>query len=199
MGVDRGPVGVVLAGGIGRRMGGAKLGVALGGRPLLAYPVAAMREALRDVVAIAKEDSELPALVGLEIWIEPELPRHPLIGLVTALELAGGRAVLSCPGDLPLLRSQTIRRLVLAAGSSSAPAVVAFASGRVQPLLGCFTAESSSRLRDAVARGERATDAVAALGAEPVALEDPQELFNVNTPEDLLAAARMLERQTGEG
>jgi len=57
------PVGVVLAGGAGRRIGGDKATVELAGRPLLLYPLAAVRAVLRDVAVVAKRVTALPPLV----------------------------------------------------------------------------------------------------------------------------------------
>ena len=54
---SRAAVGVVLAGGRGLRMGGSKLSLVLCGRPLIAYPIAAMQAAVRDVAVIAKATS----------------------------------------------------------------------------------------------------------------------------------------------
>ena len=59
--MSRPSVGVVLAGGPGRRMGGDKAVVALDGRPLLLYPLAALRAAgIADVALVAKRATELP-------------------------------------------------------------------------------------------------------------------------------------------
>src|SRR6202035_425126 len=104
-------VGVVLAGGLGRRLGGSKATVRLNGQPLIAYPLRAVQEALGAAVVVAKADSELPALPGVEVWTEPPEPRHPLTGIVHALGLAEGRSVLVCAGDLPLVPAELIRQL----------------------------------------------------------------------------------------
>src|SRR5271169_6084302 len=100
---DPPPIGVVLAGGRGIRMGCSKSAVALRGRPLISYPLQALRAALGDVAVIGKPDLELPSLPGVMVWIEPEEPRHPLIGIVEAIALAGGRPVLVCAVDLPFV------------------------------------------------------------------------------------------------
>lgn len=97
------PIGVVLAGGSGRRMGGSKATVQLRGRPLISYPLEALQRALREVTVIAKADTELPQMPGVTVWIEPTTPRHPLVGIVQALALAAGRPVLIVAGDLSLI------------------------------------------------------------------------------------------------
>jgi molybdopterin-guanine dinucleotide biosynthesis protein A len=190
------PVGVVLAGGEGRRIGGAKALVELGGRPLICYPLEAVRRALGDVAVVAKLGTELPELPGLTVWIEPDTPRHPLVGIVHALGLAGGRPVLVCAADLPFVTPALVGALAWADAGGS-PAVVASSEGRIQPLLGCYQPCACGLLAPwlAGAAGEvRLGELVARLG--PRTVEAPQQaLFNVNTPDDLLVAAAMLDRR----
>jgi molybdopterin-guanine dinucleotide biosynthesis protein A len=190
------PIGVVLAGGRGLRMGGSKLTVALRGEPLISYPLRALRAVLPEVAVIGKPDLELPDLPGIMVWIEPEEPHHPLIGLVEALALAGGRPVLVCASDLPFVTPALIDRLASASGGG-APAVIATsASSGPQPLLGRYEAAAAELLAPA-ARAALAPvrDAVAAIGPRLLEVEDQQELFNVNSPDDLLLAAAMLDRR----
>ncbi|HEY6781351.1 MAG TPA: NTP transferase domain-containing protein, partial [Thermoleophilaceae bacterium] len=73
-------IGVVLAGGAGSRMGGGKPAALVGGRPLIAYPLAALGEVCERVAIVCKPTTELPQLDGAERWEEPELPLHPLTG-----------------------------------------------------------------------------------------------------------------------
>jgi molybdopterin-guanine dinucleotide biosynthesis protein A len=184
-----GAIGVVLAGGRGRRMGGSKLGVLLHGRPLIAYPLQALAAALDDVAVIAKpgvELPELPELPELMVWIEPEEPHHPLVGIVAALELAGGRPIVTCPADMPFVSPSLIVRLSQTR-PKGAPAVITAHAGQTQPLLGCYQPEAASLLADAARRAEvRTRDAVAAISPRVLEVEDPVELINVNSPEDLL-------------
>jgi molybdopterin-guanine dinucleotide biosynthesis protein A len=184
-----------LAGGLGRRIGGAKATVALNRRPLISYPLDAVWRALGNVAIVAKPDTELPSLPGAVVWIEAPEPRHPLIGILHALSLAEGRAVLVCAGDMPFVTAELVGAIARAdPGSSSA--VVASSGGELQPLLACYRPAALALLAPA-ARDPAVSLRDAATSLRPVIyeVEDPDLLFNVNTPDDLLQAAAMLDRR----
>src|SRR5690348_1240038 len=89
-------------------MGRAKALVPLGGRPLVAWPLAAAATAGLEPVVIAKPGSELPD--GVTVWHEPDEISHPLAGLVCALERAGAPLVaLAC--DMPFVTPGLLARL----------------------------------------------------------------------------------------
>ena len=196
MGETRDPIGVVLAGGTGRRIGGGKAGVLLRGTPLVASPIAALQLVLAEVVVVAKAGTELPPLPGIAIWTEPEQPRHPLAGIVHALEHAGGRSVLVCAGDLPFVEASLVWRLVTE-DAGGAAALVPRAGGRLQPLLARYEPAALRPLAAALASGApgRLSDLVEGLAPRVLELEDGRSFFNVNVPEDLLTAAAMLDDQ----
>jgi len=188
-------VGAILAGGGGRRIGGDKAIVELHGRPLISYPLEAVRETLGRVAIVAKADTKLPYVSGVTVWIEPDPRRHPIIGIMQALALADGRPVLVCGADLPFVSAQLVKRLAKAS-PGRAPAVIACARGEVQPLLGCYHRRALPLLRgDARAVDCPLRETIAAM--EPVLLEvdDPDELFDVDSPDDLLQAAAMMDRR----
>jgi molybdopterin-guanine dinucleotide biosynthesis protein A len=193
------PIGVVLAGGLGRRIGGSKATVELHGKPLVAYPLEAMRGVLSEVAIIAKPDTELPDMAGVTLWIEPPGRRHPLVGIVHALGLAAGRAVLVCAADLPFVSPAVIGRL---AGENprGAPAVIATCDGAVQPLLGCYQPGALELLAGpAEESGVTLREAIASIRPRLLEVDDPDTLFNINTPDELLQAAAMLDRRRRQG
>lgn len=190
-GCRSGPLGVVLAGGLGRRLGGDKAVAELAGRPLISYPVEAMRAALPEVVVIAKADTRIPPLSGVGLWNEPATPRHPVAGIMAALRFAAGRPVFVCAGDLPFVTPALISRIA-AADAGGAPAVVAARGAEMQPLLGVYRPPAGELLRYS---DRPLRELVAAIGPRLVEVEDPEALFNVNTPADLLRAAEMLGRR----
>jgi molybdopterin-guanine dinucleotide biosynthesis protein A len=191
----RAPIGVVLAGGRGRRIGGSKATVELCGRPLIQYPLMALSGVLDEVAIVAKADTELPGMPGVTVWIEPPEPRHPLIGIVEALGLADGRSVLVCAGDMPFL-SPALLRTLAAADPQGTPAVLAVCEGRLQPFPGLYLPRAAAPLRAAALSGDaKLTDAVAALGPRLLDVQERETFFNVNLPEDILHAAAILDRR----
>jgi molybdenum cofactor guanylyltransferase len=189
------PVGAILAGGGGRRIGGDKAIVELDGRPLISYPLEAVRQALGQVAILAKADTKLPYVSGVTVWIEPEPRRHPLVGITQALALADGRPAFVCGADLPFVSPKLVRRLVKTDPGRS-PAVIACAYGEMQPLLGCYHRRALTLLEEQAANdGSPLRDAIAALDPVLLEVEDPEELFDIDSPDDLLQAAAMLDRR----
>jgi molybdopterin-guanine dinucleotide biosynthesis protein A len=190
------PIGVILAGGLGRRIGGGKAMVNLRGRPLISYPLEAVWRALGSAAIVAKIDSPLPNLPGVTVWHEPDTPHHPLVGIVHALGLAEGRSVVVCGLDFPLVDAELISTIA-GADARGAPAVVAAGEGRLQPLVARYEPAALAPLASALEAADdiRLTDAVAALEPRAHVVADPESLFNVNSPDDLLLADAMLERR----
>jgi molybdenum cofactor guanylyltransferase len=176
-------------------MGGGKAVVKLDRRPLVSYPLEAVWRALGNVAVVAKVDTELPSLPGAAIWIEPSEPRHPLTGILHALSLAEGRRVLICAADMPLVTPSLIGALAFA-DAGGAPAVVASTQGQLQPLLARFAPSALQPLSQAARDpGVALREAVAALHPVLYEVEDRDCLFNVNSPDDLLQAAAMLDHR----
>lgn len=182
------PVGVVLAGGRGRRIGGDKAIVELEGRPLVLYPLEALHEVCDDVAVVAKRDSLLPALAGVaDLWVEPDEPRHPLAGVAHALHLAAGRSVLAVAVDLPCIDGATLRAIAQA-DPGPAAVVAPRVHGRLQPLCALYTPRALEGLA-AFDPTAPATDIIESLGVREVEVADASAFLNINRPEDLIQAA----------
>jgi molybdopterin-guanine dinucleotide biosynthesis protein A len=192
---QRDPIGVILAGGSGRRIGGSKAIVELRGRPLITYPLEALRGALADVAVIAKPDTELPNLPGVTVWIEPEAPRHPVVGIMQALALAAGRPVLACAVDLPFVTPALVKRII-AIDPLQAPAVVPTCEGTMQPLLALYLPAAMTLLGRVARQVDMPLrEQVGAIHPRLIEIDNPEAFFNVNAPEDLLQAAALLDRR----
>ena len=181
-------IGAVLAGGEGRRLGrGSKAAAQLAGRPLVEYPLEALADVCERVAVVCKRDTLLPELPGAERWEEPDEPRHPLTGIVHALETAGA-PVLVCAADMPFVTADACRTLIQGAGGS--PAVVASAAGVLQPTFGLYAPAALDILR-AAPPASPLTRTVEELDPARVALP-PSLVRSVNTPEELADAEALL-------
>jgi len=188
-------VGAVLAGGRGARIGRNKAMVELAGRPLISYPLAAIEEAGLEPVVVAKPDTELPALPCRTIR-EPDVPQHPLCGLVAALRDAGERPVVAVACDMPFVSADLLAWL----GSAPEPLVATACRGELQPLLARYDSALLPELETALERSEPLRRTVESLRArvidesELARFGDPQRLcFNVNTASDLRRAEGLRE------
>ena len=189
----------VLAGGRGRRLGGAKATAELAGRPLISYPLAAAAAAGLEALVVAKADTALPAL-DAEILVEPADPAHPLCGVLAALGLAASRDVLAVGCDMPFLTPALLAWIAALDG----PAVLEV-EGRLQPLPGRYPARARDRIADAIRTGEAMGSTLASLDARVVGEDElarfgePRQLcFNVNEPGDLERARAVLATHGGE-
>jgi molybdopterin-guanine dinucleotide biosynthesis protein A len=194
------PLGAVLAGGRGSRLGGAKATVELAGRPLISYPLAALAAADLEAFVVAKPSTTVGGIDAVEMVAEPEEPVHPLAGIVAALRHAGRPLViLGC--DFTFVPAPLLRALALA----PEPLVVPAPGGAPQPLVARWTPGLLPDLEAALAREEPLRRTVAALSprllddAELIRFGDPaRAFFNVNTPADLRAAERAVSSIDGE-
>lgn len=187
----------MLAGGSGSRLGGTKPLARLGGRPLISYPLAAALASGHETLVIAKRRFPLPALVpGCQVAYEPDLPQHPLRGIVTALTHAAGRPVIVVGCDMPFL---TARLLAWLAEIPAASSVVTVIGGRPQPLLARYAPRDLPALEGALHEQAPLRQTVRALMPRSIAeaelrrFGDPRTLcFNVNDPADLAQAEELL-------
>jgi molybdopterin-guanine dinucleotide biosynthesis protein A len=186
------PVVAVLAGGLGRRIGGAKARVELAGRPLISYPLRAASEAGLAAVVVAKQDSQLPPL-QVPLVREPDGPRHPLCGVLAALGHADG-AVLAVACDMPFLSAR-----LLAWIAALDEAAVAEVDGHRQPLPALYPAAAVPVLERALVRGDSLRAALQLLHARAIGEQelrgfgDPRRLFfSVDDASDLLLAESWL-------
>lgn len=193
-------LGVVLAGGLGSRMGGAKACAELHGQPLISYPLAALAEAGLEPLVCAKPGEEVQGLCGsdgrgephaVRVLEEPVEPRHPLCGIVAALRAGEGRPIVALASDLPFVPAGLIRLLA----DAPEPLVVPAPGGRLQPLPARYESCLLPRLEAALEREEPLTRTVESLhprlldATEVERFGDPDRiLFNVNAPDDLSRA-----------
>ncbi len=196
------PLGVILAGGQARRMGGGdKALLELGGISLLDHVIARLSPQVADLALNANGDPARFARFGL-----PVLPdtiagfAGPLAGVLAGLDWAAGQGashIVTAAADTPFLPPDLVVRLLLAAETEGAEIALA-ASGtppRRQPTFGLWPVALRDDLRAALDGGLRKivewTDRHGAATAPfPATSFDP--FFNINRPEDLTRAETLL-------
>ena len=196
-------LGVILAGGRSRRMGGKdKAGVLLGGRPLLAHALARLRGQCGGLVINANGDPARFAAFGAPV--EPDDVSGfagPLAGVLAGLERArtdGFAFVITAPVDTPFIPDDLVARLHGARRAEDADIAVAASGGRMHHVVALWPAALAAELRRALTvEGLRKVQEVAGRYQRATA-QWPTEPFdpfaNVNTPDDLATAEAILSR-----
>ena len=195
--------GLLLAGGLSRRMGGGdKMLRVLGGRPILERVVERLRPQVAALVVNANGDPARFAEFGLPV-VADSVPGFagPLAGILAGLDWAAAErpdceAIVSVATDAPFIPGNLVARLVAGAREAGAPLACAASAGRAHPVFGLWPVRLREDLRHAlVEEGVRKVDlftaryalATVSFAAEPV---DP--FFNANEPQDLAAAEALL-------
>jgi molybdenum cofactor guanylyltransferase len=196
-------LGVILAGGRSRRFGGGdKFLRLLAGRPLLDHVIGRVRPQVTRLILNANGDADRFASFGLPVV--PDVVEGfagPMAGLLTAMDWAADHAplvswVASFPADAPFVPEDLVERLYAALDGQQARLACARSGERDHPVLGLWPMNLRRDLRKALVE-----DDVRAvyrwMGGYPVArvtfddtIFDP--LFNVNHPDDLAKAERVL-------
>jgi molybdenum cofactor guanylyltransferase len=202
-------LGLVLAGGLARRMGGGdKALIRIGGKTILERVLERLRPTCANIVLNANGDPARFAQYGLPV-IADSIPDFagPLAGILAGLDWAATHApgvsdVMSTPGDCPFLPWDMVERLHQARQDAKLPLACARSGDWRHPVVGLWPVALRQDLRTALTVGglrkievwtARHGIAIADWPSEPV---DP--FFNVNTPEDAAAAERIATQYADE-
>jgi molybdopterin-guanine dinucleotide biosynthesis protein A len=203
MSVPGGVVGLLLAGGLARRMGGGdKCLKEVAGRTLLDLVIERALPQVDALVLNANGDPERFARPGLPV-VADSVPGFagPLAGVLAGLEWAaerrpGAEWVASVATDTPFFPDDLVRRLREAAEREGAEIAVAASGGRTHPVFALWPVRLASELRRAlVEEGVRKIDLWTAR-FRATTVEFPTEpfdpFFNLNTPADVAEAERLV-------
>ena len=194
-----GTLGLVLAGGLARRMGGGdKALLRIGGHTILERTLERFAPQCARVILNANGDPQRFAFTGLPVVADDIAGfAGPLAGILTGLDWAAEhtpnlRWVASVPGDCPFLPKDLVARLHAAREAEGAALACARSGEWRHPVIGLWPIALRHDLRRALTEeGLRKIEvwtarhgvAIPDWPAEPV---DP--FFNVNTPEDFARA-----------
>jgi len=197
-------VGLLLAGGQSRRMGGGDKALRLlAGQTLLDRVIARVKPQVAALVLNANGDPARFARFGLPVVADSIADfAGPLAGILAGLDWTAANRpdcafVVSLATDAPFLPTDLVARLVGGMNEAAAELACAASAGQPHPVIGLWPVRLRDKLRRALAEeGVRKVDVWTAryrLATVdfPVTAIDP--FFNANRPEDLDRAAALLQ------
>jgi molybdopterin-guanine dinucleotide biosynthesis protein A len=199
-------LGMVLAGGLARRMGGGdKARIRIGGKTILARVLERLTPQCSRLILNANGDPARFADTGLPV-VPDTVPDFagPLAGILAGLDWAAAHApeiadVVSVPGDCPFLPRDLVERLLAARQSAGLPLACARSGEWRHPVVALWPVALRTDLRKALVEEDlRKIEAWTArhgvaIADWPDAPVDP--FFNVNTPEDAARAEHIATQQ----
>ena len=200
--------GVILAGGLARRMGGGDKPMRrIAGRSLLQRVIDRLAPQCDGLVLNANGDAARFAAFGLPVIADSvaDFP-GPLAGILAglgwvALHRPDAQWMLSAPGDCPFLPRDLVSRLHAARIAEDAQLAVAASAGQSHPVIGLWDVRLRHELRHALVNEDirkvgrftaRCSVATVEWPSEPL---DP--FFNANTIDDLAEAERLASLDRG--
>ena len=179
--------GIVLAGGLGRRMGGVDKGLQpLHGRAMVEHVLARLAPQVDEIVINANQNLERYRAFGHRV-----VPDRvggfagPLAGLHAGLAAVSHALVVTVPCDSPFLPADLVARLSKHIGSSDL--AVAKTGQQPHPVFALVRRSVASNLEAFLAGGGRKIDAwYGSLKVVEVSFDDEADAFrNINTLEEL--------------
>jgi molybdopterin-guanine dinucleotide biosynthesis protein A len=194
-------VGVILAGGQSRRMGGDNKGLKnLGGKPMIAHVIERLTPQVGTLIINANGDPTVYAAFGLPVV--PDVYGEfagPLAGILTAMRWAqehrsAARWIATAACDTPFLPADYVKTLHHTATPARSTFAGAMSVSGIHYVLGLWAVDLADDLAESLARGEnqvqlwvdRHWHVNVLFPTEDGEKCDP--FFNVNTPEDFAAA-----------
>ncbi len=189
-------IGAVLAGGRGRRIGGDKPSLEVGGQTLVRRAVDSLRLARLDVTLVLRAHQPVPLTAHTFAIVRDEVENAgPLGGLHALLSWLPMEWTLVVPCDQPFLTPGLLRGL-LAQPRGDVDAIVGRPANLPEPLPGLYRRSSLGAIEGALNQGERSLRELltklrlSEVPAATLCRWDPllHSYLNVNTPADLQQA-----------
>lgn len=193
-------VGLILAGGLARRLGGGdKTLRRVGGHTVLARLVERMTPQVTRLILNANDDEARFGDFGLPV-VGDDLPDRPgpLAGVLAGLDWMAqfapeARWLVTVPGDAPFVPEDLVARLHFALGAATL--ACAASGGRTHPVVSLWPVALRHDLRHALVFEDLRKVGAYVMRHDPAIVEWPIEggdpFFNVNTPADLAEADRL--------
>lgn len=182
--------GLILAGGLGRRMGGQDKGLQLlGGRPLVAHVIERLAPQVDDLLINANRNEDAYRAFGYPVIADDiEGFIGPLAGLRAGLKACKTPLLATAPCDSPFIPPDLVARLKEGLASTGAMVAAVRTPDGLQPVFALIRREALPLLDAFLLTGGRGMQAW--FGGLPLAIvdfADASAFANINTPEELAA------------
>jgi molybdopterin-guanine dinucleotide biosynthesis protein A len=178
--------GIVLAGGLGRRMGGVDKGLQpLRGKPMALWVIERLAPQVDEVLINANQNLDAYRAFGVVVPDEISGFAGPLAGLHAGMKAARNEFVVTVPCDSPFLPGNLVSRLRAHLGNNDIS--VAKTGNQAHPVFALVRTACLKNLEEFLAGGGRKIDAwYGALKHVEVPFDDQADAFrNINTREEL--------------
>jgi molybdopterin-guanine dinucleotide biosynthesis protein A len=181
--------GLILAGGMSRRMGGVDKGLqSLRGKPMVAWVFERLKPQVTEVIVNANQNQSEYAKLGCRV-VGDEIGGFagPLAGLHAGLKANVHPFLVTVPCDSPFLPLDLVKRLHAALLANHADLAVARTGDQPHPVFSLVRETLAGHLARFLEGGGRKIDAwYASLKVVEVPFDDQPDAFsNINTPEEL--------------
>ena len=201
------PFGVLLAGGLSRRMGGGDKGLMpLGGKPVMQHAFERLKAQTDGIIINANGDPS--RFTGFETTVVPDTISGfagPLAGVLAGMRYAAAldnppTFIVTAAADTPFFPETLVERF-LSEAKTSETIVLAGSNGRRHPVFGLWSVSLADHLetwlsneehRKVLAWVDQHFWAMAEFEEPAFKVQDTDPFFNINTPEDFAIAEQLL-------
>ena len=181
--------GVILAGGLARRMNNQDKGlVNYKGRPLVSYAIAALSAVADRPFINANRNRERYQAFGLPVIADQTNSFDgPLAGVLAAMLYTDADVMVVMPCDTPLIKAEHLQKLLTVRAENDADVAVAFDGVRLHPVFLAIKTSLKTSLQDYLASGQRKIANWLELQncVQADFCTEPEIFINVNTPTEL--------------
>ena len=183
--------GVILAGGLARRMNNQDKGLLLyKGHPLVSYAIAALTDVTDQIIINANRNREHYQAFGLPVVADQtDNFDGPLAGVLTAMIYTDADVLVVVPCDSPLIKAEHLQKLLAVRAENAADVAVAFDGVRLHPVFIAIKTSLKTSLENYLASGQRKVGDW--LEQQKTVKADfsnePEIFFNINTLTELSA------------
>jgi len=182
-------MGVILAGGLARRMNNQDKGlINYNGKPLVTYAINALSAITKHILINANRNKETYLSFGFPVIADQtDSFDGPLAGILTAMINTDANILLIVPCDSPLIKDNHLQKLLTALTKNNADIAVAFDGKHLQPVFLALKISLKNSLQDYLESGQRKVlNWIEQQNMVKVNFWDEPEIFiNINTLTEL--------------